>query len=266
MTTPLLQQFAAAYCGAPPIPETLAARWNLDPAVIAGVTLAGAIYAAMTAPRLGGRWAVTPWRRTSFYAGWGLGALALISPLCALSVSLFSARVAQHMLLATVVAPLVVLGMPGTWRYRSAAAAPITAAVFAIVLWIWHAPGPYAATFDSNVVYWTMHVTAFGAALALWAALFDRPAERLAGLVAAAALTSLQMGLLGAIMTFAGRPLYAPHLLTTLPWGLTPLADQQLGGVIMWIPASVIVVMAVVTALAVAMLRTQRGPSPAAVG
>lgn len=253
-----------SYCGVAPTPENIVARWNLDPALIAVLLLVAAAYALATEPRLAGRGQVSPVRRASFYAGWTLGALALISPLCALSVSLFSARVAQHMLLATVVAPLVALGLPGAWRTRSPAAAPFAAAAFAVVLWFWHAPGPYTATFESVAVYWTMHLTAFGAALALWLTLFDRPAERLGGLVAAAAFTSLQMGLLGAILTFTGRPLYAPHRLTAAAWGLIPLADQQLGGAVMWIPAGLILVGAVVAALGLAMARAQRGPSSAA--
>lgn len=235
----------------------------MDPILVAGLFAVLAVYAAASEPRLSGRRPVEAWRRACFYAGWAVAALALISPLCALSVSLFSARVGQHMLLACVAAPLVALGTPGAWRVRSPAAAPVAAAVFAIVLWFWHTPGPYAATFDGWAVYWLMHVTAFGAALALWLALFDRPAERLGGLVAAAALTSLQMGLLGAILTFTDRPLYAPHLLTTGAWGLSPLADQQLGGAIMWIPAGVILVGAVVAALAVALKRAARGPTTA---
>jgi putative membrane protein len=48
------------------------------------------------------------------------------------------------------------------------------------------------------------------------------------------------MGLLGALITFAPRPLYPPHFATTYAWGIPPLADQQLGGVIMWIPAGVL--------------------------
>jgi cytochrome c oxidase assembly factor CtaG len=50
----------------------------------------------------------------------------------------------------------------------------------------------------------------------------------------------VQTGLLGALLIFAGRPLYAAHLSTTAAWGLTPLEDQQLAGLIMWIPASLI--------------------------
>lgn len=235
----------------------------MDPLLIAGLLLALAAYAVMSEPRLAGRWAVAAWRRASFYVGWAVAALSLTSPLCALSVSLFSARIGQHMLLACVAAPLAALGMPGAWKARSAAAAPVAAAVFAVVLWFWHTPGPYAATFDGWVVYWIMHLTAFGAGLALWLAVFDRAAERLGAVVAAAALTSLQMGLLGAILTFTRRPLYAPHLATTAAWGLTPIADQQLGGAIMWIPAGLILVGAVVAAVAVTLTRAERGPARA---
>ena len=54
--------------------------------------------------------------------------------------------------------------------------------------------------------------------------------------MAAGLISTVQMGFLGAVITFAPRPMYAPHFLTTIPWGLTPLQDQQLGGVVMWVP------------------------------
>ena len=74
------------------------------------------------------------------------------------------------------------------------------------------------------------------------------------------------MSLLGAVLTFAPSPLYAPHLLTTAAWGLRPLDDQQLGGVLMWVPAGVIFTGALVLSLARLFARGERpalGPSPA---
>jgi putative membrane protein len=140
---------------------------------------------------------------------------------------------------------------------RSPGGALGAAATFAVVLWCWHAPGPYAATFESGFVYWLMHATSFGAALWLWSALFQASRDRLGEFLAAALVTTLQMGFLGAVITLAARPLYRVHWFTTAPWGLTPLQDQQLGGVIMWVPAGAIFLAAIVTGLALAMQRSE---------
>jgi putative membrane protein len=257
----------AAYCGAPPIPQQLWARWNLDPALIAGLVVCLAAYLVGARRADLGRA-----RQASFMAGWAAAALALVSPLCALSVALFSARVGQHMFLAAVAAPLTVLGRPGvaacallgaSLRPRRTAASPLIAAVlFALALWGWHAPAPYAATFGSMLAYWTMHLSLFGSALWLWAALFEQTDEQLAAALAAAVLTGVQMSLLGAIVTFAPNPLYAPHLLTTAAWGLTPLEDQQVGGALMWVPAGVIFVGALARALARLFARAERRALP----
>ncbi|HEY5106769.1 MAG TPA: cytochrome c oxidase assembly protein [Caulobacteraceae bacterium] len=264
----------APYCGAPPDPADLLWRWNLDPVLIVALCAIAASYALLTRSR-GPAW-VAPWRRLCFYGGWSLGAAALISPLCALSVSLFSARVSQHMVLEMIVAPLIALGRPSVflaWLGRLGGKPPITprshgalaaSGVFAAALWFWHAPGPYTATFASDGVYWLMHVTAFGTALWLWTALFAAARERLGDFLAAATVTTLQMGFLGAVLTFAADPIYRVHWLTTAAWGMTPLQDQQLGGVIMWIPAGAVILGAITTAMALAMRRAgARPPTPA---
>jgi putative membrane protein len=211
-----------------------------------------------------GRAVLQPWQRAYFGAGWLVATAALISPLCALSVALFSARVAQHMILTAFAAPLVILGRPGlalvgllgdrTGRVRllrrldgRALGALPAWLLFATFLWLWHAPGPYAATLRSDLIYWTMHVSLFGAALLLWRPVLTVGAirsdsDRYAGALCAVLLAgaaSVQMGLLGALITLAAHPLYEPHLATTWPWGLAPLEDQQLGGLIMWVPGCV---------------------------
>jgi putative membrane protein len=249
-----LPQFAGAYCGAPPAPAALAERWNLDPVLIAGLLLILGVYALRVREPL--------WRRVCFYAGWSLGGLALVSPLCALSVSLASARVGQHMALAVVAAPLMALGLPRLAAPRHGGGPILAAAAFGAILWFWQSPGPYAATFDSVPVYWAMHLSAFAAALALWRLMLSAAERRLAEVLAAAAVTSLQMGLLGAILTFTTRPLYTPHLATTQAWGLTPLADQQLAGAIMWIPAGILLAGAVVAGLALTLQRAGRRSLP----
>jgi putative membrane protein len=213
---------AVSYCGAPPTPDSLAFRWNLDPILIVLLVTAFAMIGVRARGRL------------SFGGGWAIAAAALVSPLCPLSVSLFSARVGQHMILEFVAAPLVALGCG--WAPRGGAVVPASA--LAACLWLWHAPGPYDATFASPVIYWLMHLTTFGAAFWLWSALVN--GRDLASSAVAILLTCGLMGLLGAVITFAPRPLYPVHELTTWAWGLSPLGDQQLGGVIMWVPAGLI--------------------------
>lgn len=234
------------YCGLPPSPEQLLGRWNLDPVLAASLAAIAVAYVA-GARRAG----LGKTQRTWFYGGWGLTAFALICPLCPLSVSLFAARVGQHMVLTLAAAPMVALSRPieafaalgrrngrggGAGGQAPAATAPLAAGLFAVLLWYWHAPGPYEATFESTLVYWLMHVTLYGSALWLWTALLTGPRTAPVGAVLAGLASTVQMGLLGALITLSPRPVYAPHLLTAYLWGLTPLQDQQIGGALMWVP------------------------------
>lgn len=242
----------APYCGAPPDPSTLLWRWNLDPWLLAALFAIAAGYALAVRPMSHGSSGRVHWRQACFYAGWGIGAAAVVSPVCALSVSLFSARIAQHMLLETVAAPLIALGLPFARSGRPPRAFAATGA-FAAMLWFWHAPGPYTATFQGPWIYWIMHATTFGAAIWLWRAVLLGAGERVGVLLATMLATTLEMGFLGALFVFAPRPLFAVHAFTTAPWGLTPLQDQQLGGVIMWVPAGAIFLAAIVAGAAMAM-------------
>lgn len=230
------------YCGAAPLPG--GAGWNLDPA-LAAVLLASLALAWRPAGRGGDRRALL--------AGWALLAAALISPLCQLSVALFSARVGQHLLVLLGAAPLLAVGL----RLPRAAAAPGSlaagAACFAVVLWAWHLPGPYAATFRSGAVYWAMHVSLLAAAVWLWRGLLVGAAARPEAALFAGLATAAQTGALGAFLTFAPRPLFSPHALTTLPWGFTQLEDQQLGGLLMWVPGGIAFAAVSLAALAAAL-------------
>jgi putative membrane protein len=221
------------YCGGPPGPADLFSRWLLDPWLIAALVAACVLHT-----RAGG----SRRERAVALAGWGITAAALISPLCALSVSLFSARVTQHMILILVAAPLIAWALPPR-RNRAAPAAAagpalmgLASGAFAASLWLWHLPGPYDATFTSTWLYWAMHGTLFGSAVLLWRTLIHA-ADRLSLLaLLAGGFSAIQMGLLGALLTLASEPLFAVHAVTTRAWGLTQLGDQQLGGLIMWVP------------------------------
>ncbi len=225
-------------------------RWTLDPVLL--TALAAIALAYIMLARRSGRSGST-WRTTAFYAGWAVGSLALISPLCAVSISLFSARIVQHMVLETVAAPLMALGWAPSRRNSSGAL--FAAAAFVIALIFWHAPRPYVATFDSTSIYWTMHLTLLGSALWFWREVLGARPDRAATPLAATLGVSLAMALVGAVILCAPEPLYAPHIFTTWTWGLSPLADQQLGAVVMWVPAGLIFVVSVMASLAAVLRR-----------
>jgi putative membrane protein len=228
------------WCGAPPDPSLIWRTWRLDPLVVSMLVLLFGGLARRIA-RTDDR--SRSLRLALFSTGSAIAALALVSPLCPLSVSLFSARASQHMLLAMIAAPLVAAGLehllsrPSVARSKSVSLveSPLVAAfAFAAIVWFWHAPSPYAFTFESDTAYWSMHVTMFGSAVWLWHRLIGRDAMPIETLLASL-VSTVQMGFLGALITLAPRPLYAPHLLTTDAWGLAPLEDQQLGGAVMWV-------------------------------
>jgi putative membrane protein len=170
----------------------------------------------------------------AFAAGIGLFVLLFVSPFCALTSALFAARAAHHVLLVAAAAPLLAWSVPELKRLRRWQIGVWTA-LHAIVLWAWHVPQLYSAALASDAVYWLMQASLFGTAFQFWTSI--RHASMPAA-VAALLATMVQMGLLGALITFASAPLYAPHLLTTAAWGLSPLEDQQLAGLIMWAPAA----------------------------
>ncbi len=219
---PAVPRAWAPYCGAAPVPDELFARWNLDPFLL--LALAGA--------------ALLLWR-TSHRPGPSAGVIAIalllfVSPFCALSSALFSARVAHHVLLTAVVAPLVVYALPLD-KLRWPGSLSLWTGLQALIFWVWHAPTVYAAALSSDLVYWAMQLTLLGTAMGFWAAVRRASAP---SAVAALLFSTVQMGLLGALITFAGAPLYAPHYFTTTAWGYSPLEDQQLAGLIMWAPSA----------------------------
>ncbi|TCD06670.1 cytochrome c oxidase assembly protein [Erythrobacteraceae bacterium CFH 75059] len=212
------------YCGIAPTPLLLATRWNFDPPLLVGLALL-----------LGGI-ALGKGDRRALVAGWVVLAIIFVSPLCALTVALFSARVVHHLLLVAVAMPLLAWG----WRGVPGGRVPVGIAAVAhvAVFWFWHAPPPYAAALADPAVYWAMQASLAATALLFWRAVFDAQAQPLATTLALVG-TVAQMGLLGAILAFAPEPLYAPHLATTAPWGLGPVTDQQLGGLIMWVAGAI---------------------------
>ena len=214
------------YCGEAPGPGALLGRWNGDPVLL--LLVAG--FALLL-------WRAAPDRRGQVLtlSALALAVLLFVSPFCALTSALFAARSAHHVLLTVLLAPILAMIPSRPLLGRLPGNLAVWTALAAVTLWLWHAPGAYAAALSSDLLYWLMQVSLLGTATGFWIAL-RRTAT---GPAIAALLTYMvQMGLLGALLTFSSTSFYAPHALTTLAWGLSPVEDQQLGGIIMWVPGA----------------------------
>jgi putative membrane protein len=220
-----MQHVWVPYCGIAPVPGELLGRWNLDPVLLLALGGAALAYFRLVHGR-------SRLDHVAFSAAGLLALFLFVSPFCALTSALFSARVSHHLLLTILFAPLLVLALP---RLRTPFPLGLATAIQTAVFWIWHAPAVYSAALSNDAIYWLMQSSLTLAAIGFWLAI--RKASAPAAFAALLA-TMVQMGLLGALITFAGTPLYAPHFATAQAWGLSPLEDQQLAGLIMWVPGA----------------------------
>ena len=243
--------------------------WNWDPWILTMLALAALGYIrGLSRMNRAVRSRIFGWVRCAAFAA-GVATLfaALISPLDALDDQLFSAHMVQHLVLMMVAPPLLVAGRPAMawlWAFRlstrraigrlwirtglrtvaHALMAPIVVWLLCTAaLWFWHLPGPYGWALASEPVHALEHTCFFLTSLMFWSLVLEPLSRRRLDYGPAllfVATFGVQNGLLGALLTFAGHPLYVAYLPTTASWGMTPLEDQQLSGLIMWIPASLI--------------------------
>jgi putative membrane protein len=213
------------YCGPAPVPETWATQWNFDPVALGLCVVLLALATRIDRPH-----------RPVFLLGiFGLAVL-FISPLCGLTAALFSVRAVHHVVLAAVVAPLFAMAHPFARLASARTSLSLVVVLHAATFWFWHAPVVYDQAVASAPLYWLMQVTIFGTAFWMWQQVLHRP-HPAAGILALLA-TVVQMGMLGALLTFQADAVYQTHAFTTQPFGLSPLEDQQLAGLIMWVPAA----------------------------
>jgi cytochrome c oxidase assembly factor CtaG len=253
-------------------PNDLWHSWSFDPAIVTGVVLLSVMY-ALGVRRLwskGRGRGITVRQSASFAAGIAVLAVALISPLDRLSVSLFSAHMVQHLLLMVVAAPLLVAGSAGTaiglalpvaarrtvrgWE-RNGWTRAVTEVLIRPVpvltlhltaLYLWHLPVLYQAALSNDAVHGLEHACFFGTAWLFWWLIIDEKGRRKlgpGGAVLFVFLAGFASGALGALLTFAPTTLYPIQALGAHAWGLTPLEDQQLAGLIMWVPAGAVYVL-----------------------
>jgi putative membrane protein len=263
----LVPALAAAHGASPHVSTTDPRVFSLwDQATLAGLTLLGTLY-GMGARALRTRGA-GPRRieRAAFASGW-LALVASILPwFDAAALELFSAHMAQHELMMLVGAPLIVAGrplatclwaLPEPWRRRVAMplqrptafrlarviAAPVTVwTLHGLVIWLWHAPALYQLAVRSEPVHALQHAMFVSTSVLFWWGLVYGRYGR-AGYGAAVFYvftTAIHTGILGAFLTFAPAPLYGVY---ATPGHQDPLADQQVAGLVMWIPAGLLLTM-----------------------
>jgi putative membrane protein len=266
-------KFLAFHGGQPHDWHDLARAWSFEPLVVISLGLMAVLFTVglhrlwREAPK---RRSIRTWEALCFAGGWLALIIALVSPVHAWGRVLFSAHMSQHEILMLVAAPLLVLGRPliaflwalplnwsrglgnigkiawinRTWR---ALTIPLVAwLVHAVALWTWHIPALFEATLRSDAIHTLQHLSFLLSALLFWWALIHGPQGAMGYGAAVLYLftTSVHSGALGALITIAGSVWYPSYAPLTASWGLTPLEDQQLGGLIMWIPASLVYVIA----------------------
>ncbi len=227
----------------PPVaPGTFWTSWSLAPSVV--LPLAAALLLYLLLPHR----TVSARQRTSFLAGWVLLALALVSPLCRLAATTASGHMVQHIVLVALAPPLLVLGLPAR-PWRRYIPGPLAASLlYSAVIWLLHAPRIYEAALLQPFLHLTLLGLLVAAGLAFWSALLTAPSAGHTGPMAFAAMGHTT--LLGALLALAPAPWYPLFTGGPEAWGLSPLEDQQLAGLIMWVPMAGVYLLAALARLA----------------
>lgn len=240
-------------------------QWNLDPSILIATALIMGIYlyavGLLRRPYklIDG---VTRRQVIFFYLGVLVIFFALVSPLDAIGDRyLFSVHMVQHLFLTMVGAPLLLIGTPGVLLKPLIRPRPIfllakflTHPFMAFFLfnadfWLWHIPALYDATLTHEGIHILEHITFIVFGVISWWPVFsplseDLPPLSTGGQVLYLFFSGMPVVALGAGLTFAG-PLYAPYLEAPRLWGLSAATDQQLGGLIMWVPGNIIYIIIV---------------------
>jgi len=243
--------------------------WTFDPLALTAVGASTSIYTRGLLElwrNVGVGHGIRRWEASAFYLGQLSLLIALISPIDRLSDVLFSAHMTQHEILLVVAPPLVVLGKPvvalgwafgakkrgrvlrwldspwlgRVWQWLSAPL-PILL-VHGLVLWLWHIPALFEAALRNEGIHAVQHASFFLSALIFWWGIargrYGRGGYGLASAFVFA--TAMHTSILGALLTVASRLWYPMYATRGQPWAVNVLEDQELAGLIMWVPAGVL--------------------------
>jgi cytochrome c oxidase assembly factor CtaG len=241
------------------------AVWTFDPWIVTPLLALGIFYAAGTLAlwrQTSVRRPLQGWQTAAYWCGWVSIVGALVSPLHWLGEHLFSFHMIEHEILMAISAPLLVVARPigtllwalprairvaigrvlkrpavsGVWTWLSTGRNATL--LHGMAIWAWHVPVLFDTAVASVLFHRLQHLSFLVTALLFWWSVFRRSDSGLAAWHLF--VTMLHTNVLGALMALAPRLLYDAQTTTSAAWGLTPLEDQQLAGIIMWIPAGTV--------------------------
>jgi cytochrome c oxidase assembly factor CtaG len=268
------------------VSHDLSPVWTFDAWIVIPLLISALMYITGTIllwRRAGAGRGIQPWQVVAYGFGWLMLAGALVSPLHWLGERLFTAHMIEHEVVMALAAPLIAIARPfGAFLWalpksirinlqhiikgrafsslRCALTMPLNATVLhGVAIWIWHAPVLFDAAVTNVAVHRLQHLSFLLTALLFWWAMVRR-----CDYGAAAGhlfVTMLHTSVLGALMALAPRVLYRAQTVDALQWGLTPLEDQQLAGVVMWVPAGTVYAGAILAFAALWIRQSSRAAS-----
>ncbi|HUE77445.1 MAG TPA: cytochrome c oxidase assembly protein [Longimicrobiales bacterium] len=264
--------------------------WSFEPTIVVGLALATGLYARgwrrLRGRGRGGR-ILKPWRAWCYAAGLGTVLIALLSPIGTFTSLFFHMHMIQHVLLVMIAAPLIWLGaplLPTMWAFSRGnrrrlgrlfrqghpahrvfhflTEASVALPLFIIVLVVWHHPALYDAAQGRTVIHDLEHALFFGTALLFWWPVIHPSGGRRRLGYGAAILYLFPAKLagfaLGAFLSLTPRAFYRTYIEAPRLWGLSALADQQIGGLIMWVVSGLLFIIPVL-ALVLMMMQEDEG-------
>lgn len=282
----------AAHGGAPDEAPTLASfvfDWSFEPLVAIPLVLAALVWLTLVdrAGRLHPGHPVSPWRTAAFFGGLAAVAMALMSGVEAYDTTLFSVHMVQHMLLTFAAAPLLVLAAPVTQLLRAASPEvrrrwilpilhsgpvavlghPVVAwLTFTVVMWATHFSPLFDMALEDPFLHDIEHALFLGSALLFWWPVVGAdPGPRRMGFAGRGLYLLLQMppnSFLAVAILMAGAPLYPHYATLGSPYGIDPLADQQLAAGLMWVVSDFVFIGAILLVVA-AWMRQEERDAPA---
>lgn len=245
-----------------PDPDMIWRAWSFAPQVAMPIVITCALYvrglsqlAARSDPRR-----PTAIEVGFFIVGMLMLGVAVLSPLCRMASSLAWAHMLQHVILVTMVPPLILLGRPGAalsaslpaWgerilEFRGLAGHPVVAAVlYGAAIWFWHVPYFYQTALFEESVHLLMYGSLLAVSFSFWRGIVEAirtPSEQSGPVAMSLLVTIIHTGLLGALLTFS-QALWYPLVSAGGSWGISPLEDQGLAGLIMWVPMGMVYLVA----------------------